>query len=108
MDQVMMVTNEQAQVEWVVGTPGRSDMLMVKAMDPPDLPKGQVCQLWMVMPDGSFKPVGVMPHSGSMEMKVPTHLKDNSNFTISIESEDNMPTQKPTGKIVFQGALIKI
>jgi anti-sigma-K factor RskA len=108
MDQVMMVTNEQAQVEWVVGTPGRSDMLMVKAMDPPDLPKGQVCQLWMVMPDGSFKSVGVMPHSGTMEMKVPSHLKDNSNFTISIESEDNMPTHKPTGKIVFQGALIKI
>lgn len=108
MDRVMMVTNDQAQVEWVVGTPGRNDMLRVKAMDPPDLPKGQVCQLWMEMSDGSLMPVGVMPHSGTMEMKMPTHLKGKSNFTISIESEDNMPTQKPTGKIVFQGALIKI
>jgi anti-sigma-K factor RskA len=104
----MMVTNDQAQVEWVVGTPGRSDMLRVKAMDPPDLPKGQVCQLWMEMPDGGLMPVGVMPHSGTMEMKVPAKLQSSSNFTISIESEENMPTQKPTGEIVFQGALIKI
>jgi anti-sigma-K factor RskA len=43
-----------------------------------------------------------------MEMKAPASLDDKSNFKISIESEDNMPTQKPTGKIVFQGALIKI
>ena len=108
LDQVMMVTNDRAQVEWVVGTPGRSDMLKVKAMDPPDLPKGQVCQLWMEMPDGSLSPVGVMPHSGTMEMKVPTHLDSSSSFTISVESEDNMPTKKPTGKIVFQGGLIKL
>jgi anti-sigma-K factor RskA len=83
-------------------------MLRVKAMDPPDLPKGQVCQLWMEMPDGSLMPVGVMPHSGTMEMKVPAKLQSNSSFTISIESEENMPTQKPTGKIVFQGGLIKL
>jgi anti-sigma-K factor RskA len=108
MDMVMMVTNEQAQVEWVVGTPGRSDMLHVKAMDPPDLPKGQVCQLWMEMQDGTFKPVGVMPHSGMSKMKVPAQLKSKSNFKITIESEDDMPMQKPTGKMVFQGNLIKI
>jgi anti-sigma-K factor RskA len=108
MDRVMMVTNDQSQVEWVVGTPGRSDMLQIKAMDPPDLPDGQVCQLWMEMPDGSLKPVGVMPHSGKMEMKMPANLNGKGSFTISVESKDNMPTQKPTGKIVFQGSLIKI
>jgi anti-sigma-K factor RskA len=108
LDRVMMVTNDQAQVEWVVGTPGRGDMLHVKAMDPPDLPKGQVCQLWMQTSDGTFMPVGIMPHSGMAKMKVPAELKSQSSFTISIESEDDMPSKKPKGEIVFKGALIRI
>lgn len=108
LDRVLMVTNEQSQVEWVVGTPGRNDMLHVKAMAPPNLPKGKVCQLWMETPDGTLMPVGVMPHKGMTKMKMPEQIKVKSNFTISVEPEDNLPTQNPTGEIVFQGGLISI
>ncbi len=108
LDRVLMVTNEQSQVEWVVGTPGRNDMLHVKAMAPPNMPKGKVCQLWMETPEGTLVPVGVMPHTGMAKMKIPAQLKAKSNFTISIEPEDSLPTQKPTGKIVFQGELISL
>ncbi len=108
LDQVLMVTNNQAQVEWIVGTPGRNDMVHVKAVAPPNLPKGMVCRLWIEKPDGSLMPVGVLPESGMAKMKVPVQLEAKSNFKVSIEHKDNMPKQKPAGKIVFQGNLIKI
>jgi anti-sigma-K factor RskA len=108
LDQVLMVTNNQSQVEWVVGTPGRSDMLHVKAVAPPQLPEGKVCQLWMETQDGVLVPVGVMPHTGMLRMKTPARMDANSSFKVSIESEDNLPTQQPTGDVVFEGKLIKI
>jgi len=109
MEQVMMIaSNNSAQVEWVVGASSSDNLLQVKAMAPPQLPKGMVCQLWMEMPDGTFKPVGVMPHAGMRIMQTPASLKQKSHFKVSIESEDKLPTRKPTGEIVFEGELIKI
>lgn len=108
LDRVLMVTNNQAQVEWVVGTSGNNDLLQVRAVAPPQLPEGKVCQLWMETPDGNLIPVGVMPHTGIRTMKVPSQLKPKSSFKVSIESEDNLPTLKPTGNFVFEGELIKI
>lgn len=108
LDRVMMVTNDQAQVEWVVGASGSDNLLRVKAVAPPQLPQGKVCQLWMETPGGVLKPVGVMPHTGMRTMKTPASLNQNSSFKVSIELEDKLPTQEPTGKLVFEGKLITI
>ncbi len=109
MERVMMVAgNDGAQVEWVVGTSGNSDMLQVKAVAPPQLPKGMVCQLWMETADGTMVAVGVLPHTGIRTMKIPASLSQRSRFKVSVESEQNLPTQKPTGEFVFEGELIKI
>jgi len=109
MEQVMMVaSNDGAKVEWVVGASGNSDLLQVKAVAPPQLPKGMVCQLWMEAADGTLMVVGVMPHTGIRTMKIPAGLSQRNRFKVSIESEQNLPTQKPTGEFVFEGELIKI
>ncbi len=109
MEQVMMIaSNDAAQVEWVVGASGHSDMLQVRAVAPPQLPKGKVCQLWMETQDGVLKPVGVMPHSGVMDMQAPASLNQSRIFRISIESEDSLPTRKPTSEFVFEGKLIEV
>jgi len=108
IDQVLMVTGEQSQVQWVVGTSGRSEQLQVKAIAPPQLPTGMVCQLWMENPDGTLKPVGVLPHTGIQSMKIPAQLGSGSRFKVSIESADNLPSQKPSKKFVFEGGLTKI
>jgi len=51
MDQLLMVTGDKAQVQWVVGTTSQANRLRVKAVAPPELPPGMVCQLWMENPD---------------------------------------------------------
>ncbi len=109
MEQVMMIaSNNSAQVEWVVGASDNSDMLQVKAVAPPRLPKGMVCQLWMETADGTLVAVGVMPHTGIRTMKTPASLNQRSRFKVSVEPEANLPMQKPTGEFVFEGKLIKI
>ena len=108
IDQVLMVTGDKSQVQWVVGTSGRSDQLQVKAIAPPQLPTGMVCQLWMENPDGTLKPVGVLPHTGIQSMEIPARLGSGSRFKVSIESANNLPTQKPSKKFVFEGGLTKI
>ncbi len=108
IDQVLMVTGEQSQVQWVVGTSGRSDQLQVKAIAPPEMPAGMVCQLWMENPDGTLKLVGVLPHSGIQSMQIPAQLSSGSRFKISIEHEDRLPTKRPTKDFVFEGGLTKI
>jgi len=108
LDRVLMVTNNQAQVEWVVGNSSSDNMLQVKAVAPPQLPEGKVCQLWMETLDGTLRPVGVMPHTGIRSMEAPANLNQSRSFKISIESEQNLPTEKPTGEFVFEGELISI
>ncbi len=108
LERVLMVTNNQAQVEWVVGNSGSDNMLQVKAIAPPNLPEGKVCQLWMETMDGTLRPVGVMPHTGIRTMPAPANLNQSKSFKISIESEHDLPTSKPTGQFVFEGKLIQI
>jgi anti-sigma-K factor RskA len=108
LDRVLMVTNHESKVEWVVGNSGNDNLLQVKAVAPPQLPEGKVCQLWMETLDGTLRPVGVMPHSGIRSMQAPANLNQSRSFKISIESEHNLPTDKPTGKFVFEGELIQI
>lgn len=109
LQRVMMIAGQNSsQVQWVVGTTDQTDMLRVKAVAPPELEPGQVCQLWMENPDGTLRPIGVLPHDGSMSMKMPAKLGGDSRFKISIESADKLPTKKPTNKFVFEGGLTKI
>ncbi len=109
MERVMMIaSNNSPQVEWVVGTHDQSEMLHVKAVAPPTLPHGKVCQLWMETADGMLKAVGVLPHSGDKMMRPPVALQENSGFKVSVESEDNLPQHGPTGPVIYSGKLIRI
>jgi anti-sigma-K factor RskA len=108
IDQVLMVTGEQSQVQWVVGTSHRSEQLQIKAVAPPQLPTGMVCQLWMENPDGTLMPVGVLPHTGIQSMRIPAQLGSGSRFKVSIEPADRLPKKRPTDKFVFEGNLTRI
>ncbi len=108
MDQLLMVTGDKAQVQWVVGTTSQANRLQVKAIAPPELPSGMVCQLWMENPDGMLKPVGVLPHTGIQSMQIPAKLYSDSRFKVSIESAISLPIIKPSDKFVFEGRLTEI
>jgi len=41
-------------------------------------------------------------------MQIPATLGTDSRFKVSIESAASLPTQKPSGKVVFEGGLTRI
>ncbi|MEN8166854.1 MAG: anti-sigma factor [Pseudomonadota bacterium] len=108
LERLMVVMNDQSQAGWVIGTRGNDSILKVKAMQPTQLPKGKVCQLWMEREDGVLVPIGVLPHTGSMEMISPALLQQESRFKISIESAVQAPVARPSEEIVFEGKMTTI
>jgi len=108
LQRVMVVLNDQAQTGWLVGAGETGKMLRVSAVEPTRLQPGRVCQLWMETEDGRMLSVGVLPHSGRQQMKVPTLLRANSRFKVSIEAASEAPVAKPSGEFVFEGGLTQI
>ena len=101
----MVVLNDQSQPGWVVGA-SNSNYLKVKAVQPTPLPKGQVCQLWMQTPDQRMISLGTLPHSGHEVFRSPIDIMPDATYQVSIESKDSMPSDKPSGEIVFEGELV--
>ena len=108
LQQLMVVTNNQSRVGWIVDTRKRDSMLHVRAVEPTPLPGGQVCQLWLETPEGDLIPMGVLPHDGSRKMRLPDSLVGAGRFKVSIESADEAPVERPSAEIVFEGSLISI
>jgi anti-sigma-K factor RskA len=57
---------------------------------------------------GNFHPLGLLPHSGNMEMPMPVKQASGQRFMVSIEDEADMPTKTPSREIVFEGKLTEI
>jgi anti-sigma-K factor RskA len=105
---VMVVLNDQSQTGWLVGTGTDQRFLRVSAVQPTPLPSDKVCQLWMETADGELLPLGVLPHTGNMRMQLPTSLRRDNRFKVSIESARSAPVERPSEEIVFEGKLTRL
>jgi anti-sigma-K factor RskA len=108
MDSIMVVMNDQSKPGWLVGTVNKDPYLKVKAVEPTPLPKGKVCQLWLVDEQGHLHPLGILPHDGNTKMQLPVALRGQQRFMVSIESSDELPKASPSDDIVFEGNLTEI
>ncbi|MCU7906022.1 MAG: anti-sigma factor [Candidatus Thiodiazotropha sp. (ex Epidulcina cf. delphinae)] len=108
MDSMMVVLNDHSRAGWVVGASARDGFLNVSAVEPTKLPQGKVCQLWMEDEQGYLIPVGLLPHDGSLRIRLPTALSVGNRFKVSIEQTDQLPTDVPSNEIVFEGGLTEI
>jgi anti-sigma-K factor RskA len=108
MNNVLVVMNDQDRTGWVVSAKADYGFVNVNAVEPTQLPAGKACQLWMEDQHGNLHPVGVLPHDGRHEMRLPMMPKSKHVFKVSVEEMDDMPTEKPRGEIVFEGKLTEI
>ncbi|MES9991659.1 MAG: anti-sigma factor [Candidatus Thiodiazotropha sp.] len=108
MESIMVVLNDQSRPGWLVGAPAHERFLKVKAVEPTPLPKGKVCQLWLEDEQGQLHPLGLLPHDGSEVMDLPAILGDQDRFKVSIEELKQLPKDKPSSEIVFEGSLTEI
>ncbi|MCU7801553.1 MAG: anti-sigma factor [Candidatus Thiodiazotropha sp. (ex Lucinoma borealis)] len=108
MDSIMVVLNDQYRTGWLVGAHASEGFLNVKAVEPTELPKGKVCQLWMEDERGHLHPIGLLPHNGSQQMDLPNSMSTRNRFKVSVELMDLLPKDKPSSEIVFEGKLTEI
>ncbi|MEW8506777.1 MAG: anti-sigma factor [Candidatus Thiodiazotropha sp.] len=108
MESIMVVLNDQSRPGWLVGAPAHERFLKVKAVEPTPMPTGKVCQLWMEDEQGHLYPLGLLPHDGSEQMELPTALGSENRFKVSIEQLNQLPKDKPSTEIVFEGSLTEI
>ncbi len=108
LESFMVVLNDQSRPGWLVGAPAHERFLNVQAVEPTPLPKGSVCQLWMVDERGRLHPLGLLPHDGTRQMELPKNLSPQQRFKVSIEQMGRLPTDRPSGEIVFEGTLTEI
>ena len=108
MDSMMVVLNDKSTAGWIVAAQQGRGYLNVRAVEPSDLPQGKVCHLWMKDGTGNMHPLGILPHSGSMDMPMPVKQASSQLFMVSIEEEADMPSDTPSQEIVFEGRLTEI
>ena len=108
MERMMVVLNGQSKPAWIVAAEHQSAYLSVRAVEPSIMPKGKVCQLWMVSEGGRMIPLGTLQHRGLQEIQMPATPAPTNHFLVSREREDRIPTEKPSQELIFEGRLTEL
>lgn len=95
---------------WIVTAAADGRQIRARAMAPPEMPEGDVCVLWLVWPDGTVQPVGVLPEVGEMQMAVPAidRAPYQARVTVTIERSAQLPMSSPAGPPVFSGPWLEL
>jgi anti-sigma-K factor RskA len=87
------------------------DMLMVMPASL-DMPAARVPELWLMMPGGTPRSLGVVSAEKPMAMKIPGELMDaiapKVMLALSLEPVGGSPTGRPTGPVVAEGMLYSL
>ncbi len=109
---MLYVVQDNNRTEWVVRANHQESMVAMQAVDPPQLPQGKVCQLWVTTPDGVIHPLGVLPHDGTVTFPVVNQgdqlLSQDAEISVTIEDQMDGYERMPTGPVVSKGKWIRI
>ncbi|MDN0084754.1 anti-sigma factor [Crenobacter sp. SG2305] len=79
--------------------------LAVTLLQPVDLPAGKVLELWALRRDGTPRSLGLL-EGNKPRVSLVAPLSDAAQLAVSIELVGGSPEDKPTGPVVYTGALI--
>lgn len=108
-EKVAVVMGETSKAGWVI-TGTRGHRMLVRALEPPTMPEGKACVLWLVWDDGKQMPLGMLPERGEMQMPMPPMDREpyRAQVVVSIETMQDMPMEKPAGPMVYKGPWLSI
>lgn len=108
---VVVVMNNQEQPVWIIKNSEKSKRIKVKTIRSMNMPKNEVCVLWLVWKDGKTQPVGILSDDpGEHTMVLPTEMTrkpEMADVAVSIENMNSRMVQ-PKGKVVFKGPWIEL
>lgn len=108
--EMIYLIEDQGRTEWVVRASHQQQQITLKAIEPPQLSDGQLCKLWVTLPDGSIHPLGVLPHDGSITLSAISEqlLSKDVELSVTIEPARASVEPLPSGPVVSKGKWITL
>jgi len=102
---IAVLADKNGQPGWIVSAHGKS--LMVEAVSPEAIATDQTFELWC-MASGKPWALGVIPSERNRRVAIPSWEMPGNGvaFAVSIEPQGGSLSGRPTGPVVYQGAVL--
>ncbi|WP_211826543.1 anti-sigma factor [Kistimonas asteriae] len=110
-DYVYVVQGNTTQPEWIVNASLSTNTVSMNAIQPVDLPNGQVCELWLMLKGQEPVSLGVLPKHGVKTVEIDAAWRDRlaeTPLVITVESPQGAPSGYQMGTMVNQGEWVPV
>ncbi len=110
-DYVYVVQGNTAQPEWIVNASLSTNTVSMNAIQPVNLPNGQVCELWLMLKGKEPVSLGILPKQGVKTVKLEKSWRDQlaeTPLVITVESPQGAPSGYQMGPVVNQGEWVPV
>ena len=110
-DRMAVVTNPQNQPIWVVSADPGKGMVRVRTLRSPGMGPERVCPLWFKWDDGQqMRRIAILPErKGVYTFRVGSDMPmGKARLAVSVEPADQVPEDRPRGRVVYQGDWIRL
>ena len=105
-DYVYVVQSNAEKPEWIVNASLSANTVSMNAIQPVDLPNGQVCELWLMLEGREPVSLGILPKSGVKTVVIDEAWRKqlaDTPLVISIEPSQGAPSGYRMGPVVNKG-----
>ena len=110
-DYVYVVQGNTAKPEWIVNASLSANTVSMNAIQPVDLPNGQVCELWLMLKGKEPVSLGILPKQGVKTVEIRKAWRDQlaeTPLVITIESPEGAPSGYQMGTVVNKGEWVPV
>ncbi len=110
-DYVYVVQGNTARPEWIVNASLSTSTVSMNAIQPVDLPNGQVCELWLMLKGQEPVSLGILPKQGVKTVELEKSWRDQlaeTPLVITVESPQGAPSGYKMGPVVNQGEWVPV
>ncbi|MBT3197542.1 MAG: hypothetical protein HN344_07445 [Gammaproteobacteria bacterium] len=110
--EMLYLVQDQGRTEWIVNASHSQGQLAMRAVEPPHLPEGEVCKLWIRGTDGRLHSLGTLPHEGELVLPLAKLreqlLSIDAELLVTVEKQHSTVNTVPAGRVVSQGKWIRL
>lgn len=111
LDQVAMLTGDDAQTALVVAAYARRQRIEVRTAEGLEVPSDRTLQLWAIARDGKPRSLGILPDNRSATLALNERAvgSDVMMLAISLEPKGGSPDPNgPTGPVLYKGNWVRL
>jgi anti-sigma-K factor RskA len=106
---VAVVRDVEQHPIWAIRLARAAHQIAADSLRPQPAPADRVYQLWLLVPGGTPRPLGLLPESERKRIAVTPEnarlLGGDGELEVTLEPTDGSPVSEPSGPVVFRGGL---